>query len=117
MQGEAAIGLAMTAQTVTEINKGAPLQILFFPEGSPFSLYSYAIVAGKETRPEVKAVFDYFYTNLVEEDKAAFFPEKIFKDKDFTITNYPTNIRYADMSNNTAEIKAELTARWETEIG
>lgn len=117
VQGEAAIGLAMTAQTVTEINKGAPLQILFFKEGSPFSLYNYGIVAGKDARPEVKAVFDYFYTTLVAEDKAAFFPEKIYKDKDFTITNYPTNIPYADMSNNTAEVKAALTARWETEIG
>ena len=32
LQKEAAIGLGMTAQTVTEINNGAPLKILFFEE-------------------------------------------------------------------------------------
>lgn len=110
--GEAAVGLAMTAQTVTEINNNAGLELTFFEEGSPFSVYGYAMIDGKQTRQCVKDVFDFFYTTLVEEDKAAYFPEKIYKDKDFTIKNYPTDIHYADMSNNTAAEKERLLEKW-----
>lgn len=112
VQGEAAIGLAMTAQTVTEINNGANLKILFFEEGSPYSLYGMAMVKGKETRPAVKEVFDFFYNTLVREEKAKFFPEKIYKSEDYTVENYPTDIQYADMSNNTADEKERLLAKW-----
>lgn len=113
VQGEAAIGLAMTAQTVTEINNGADLEILYFEEGSPYSSYGMAMVKGKEQRESVKAVFDYLLNTLVPMEKEKFFPEKIYKDKDFTITNYPTDIQYADMSNDTAAEKERLLAKWQ----
>ena len=48
VQGEVAVGLGMTAQAVTAINDGANLKIVYFEEGSPFSLYGYGIVSGKE---------------------------------------------------------------------
>lgn len=38
IQGEAAIGLGMTAQAAVEIADGADLQIIFFGEGSPYSM-------------------------------------------------------------------------------
>ncbi|WP_138295356.1 MULTISPECIES: extracellular solute-binding protein [unclassified Clostridium] len=113
VQGEAAIGLAMTAQTVTEINNGADLEILFFEEGSPYSLYGTSMIKGKEQRACVKEVFDYLVNTLLPQDKEKFFPEKIYKDRDFSITNYPTDIQYADMSNNTAQEKERLLAKWE----
>lgn len=113
VQGEAAIGLAMTAQTVTEINNGADLEILFFEEGSPYSLYGTSMIKGKEQRACVKEVFDYLVNTLVPRDKEKFFPEKIYKDRDFSIANYPTDIQYADMSNNTSEEKERLLAKWE----
>ena len=58
-------------------------------------------------------VFDYFYTTLVMEDDKNFVPEKIFKNVDFEVENYPINIPYADMSGNTTEEKLRLLDNWE----
>ena len=110
---EAAIGLGMTAQAVTAINEGANLKILFFEEGSPYSLYGYAIPEGKQNRPAVKAVFDFFYNTLVREDKELYYPEQVFVDQVNNIENYPTNIKYGNMENNTTEEKARLLEKWE----
>jgi len=109
---EAAIGFAMTAQTVSAINDGFPLRIHFFAEGSPFSLYGVAMIKGKETRREVKEVFEYIVNVWTEKDKLLFCPERIFNDREFTLPNYPVSIRYADMSNNTSEEKERLLERW-----
>ena len=113
VQGEAAIGLAMTAQTVTEINKGVDLEILFFEEGSPYSLYGIGMIKGKESRPEVREVFDFFVNSLVPEDKALFFPEKIYKDRDFVLDNYPVDIPYADMSGDSPQERVQLLDKWD----
>ncbi|NLA95819.1 MAG: extracellular solute-binding protein [Clostridiaceae bacterium] len=113
VQGEAAIGLAMTAQTVTEINKGAGLEIYFFEEGSPYSLYGMAMIKGKEERLAVREVFEFFLDTLVVEDKERFFPEKIFKDRDFVLENYPSEIPYADMSGDSSAEKARLLEKWD----
>ena len=109
---EAAIGLGMTAQTVTAINEGANLEIIFFEEGSPFSLYGQAIIKGKESRQCVKEVFDFLVKTYTEETNKKFFPEQIFKDKVFEVENYPSNIKYADMSNDTMEEKTRLLDQW-----
>ena len=112
LQREAAIGLGMTGQAVKAINEGAPLEIIYFEEGSPFTGYGYAMIEGKQNRRCVKEVFDFFYTTLVDEDKALFFPEPIYKEKVFRIENYPSDIRYADMSGNTQEEKMRLLDEW-----
>ncbi|MBQ2735607.1 MAG: extracellular solute-binding protein [Clostridia bacterium] len=109
---EVAIGFGMTAQAVQQIAEGENLQIVFFEEGSPYSLYGHAILAGKETDPAVVEVFEFLSTTLTEEMCERFYPEKIYKDKDFVIEHYPPNIVYADMSNNTPERKAELLEKW-----
>jgi len=109
---EVAVGFAMTAQAVSEINNGFPLRITFFEEGSPFSLYGIGMIRGKETRREVKEVFDYIVNRWTEMDKVLFCPEKIFSDREFTLPNYPMNITYADMSNNTPEEKVRLLEMW-----
>lgn len=113
IQGEAAVGLGMTAQAVTAINEGANLKILFFEEGSPSSLYGYGMIEGKQNRQCVRDVFDFFYNTLIDEDKQLFYPEQIYKDKTFTVENYPSDIKYADMSNNTTEEKQRLLEKWE----
>ncbi len=113
VQGEAAIGLGQTGQAVTEINKGANLKILYFEEGSPYSLYCFGIPEGKQNRKAVKDVFDFFYTELVTEDLELFFPEPIYKEYTPEIDNYPKDIHYADMSNNTAAEKTRLLENWE----
>ena len=112
VQGEAAIGLGMTSQAVLQINDGAPLKIVYFEEGSPYSLYGQAIIAGKETRECVKNVFDFMINVFNEENNEKFFPEQIFKDKVFEAKNYPTNIVYSDMSGDTNEEKNRLLEQW-----
>ncbi|MDY0290265.1 MAG: extracellular solute-binding protein [Sphaerochaeta sp.] len=112
VHGEAAIGLAMTAQTVQEINNGVGLKVVFFEEGSPYSLYGMGIIEGKETKKSVSEVFDYMVKDLIPRERALFYPEKIYKDKDFVIKNYPKNIPYADMSNNTGAEKTRLLDKW-----
>lgn len=113
IQGEAAIGLGMTGNAVNAINEGAELKILFFKEGSPFTLYGYGMIDGKQDRACVKEVMDFFYSTLVEEDKKLFFPEQIYKDKTFVIDNYPSDIKYGDMKNNTLEERLRLLDKWE----
>lgn len=113
VQGEAAIGLGMTGQAVLAQGQGANLKILYFEEGSPCSLYGYAMIEGKQHRACVREVFDFFYTTLVDEDKQLFYPEQIYVDKQFTIPGYPTDIPYADMSGDTTEEKLRLLNDWE----
>ena len=64
IQGEVAVGLGMTSQAVTEINDGVELEILFFDEGSPFSMYGNAVLAKSAERECVMEVFNYLATDL-----------------------------------------------------
>lgn len=112
IQEEVAIGLGMTAPAVTQVNDGASLEILYFEEGSPYSLYGQAIINGKETNPVVKEVFTFMVEEFNYEQVEKFFPEKIYIDKDYEVKNYPTNITYSDMSNNSSEEKSRLLELW-----
>ena len=112
IQGEAAIGLGITGTAVNAINSGAQLEIVFFEEGSPYALYGLSMVAGKEARPAVRAVFDFLYSEYGYENCSNFYPEPIFRDMTFTVENYPATITYCDMSGDTARRKEELLARW-----
>lgn len=112
VQGEVAIGLGMTSQAVTQINEGSPLKIVFFEEGSPFSLYGQAMIKGKENRTAVKEVFDFLIETYNYENNEKFYPEKIFKDKIYAVQNYPQNIVYGNMSNNTTEERERLLNKW-----
>ena len=112
LQGEVAIGLGMTGQAVMQINEGSPLKVVYFEEGSPFSLYGQTIVKGKETRESVKRVFDFIIETYNYENNEKFFSEKIYKDIDYVIENYPQNISYSDMSGNTVQEKERLLAKW-----
>lgn len=113
IQKEVAVGLGMTSQAVTQINQGAPLKILYFAEGSPYSLYGQAIISGKEERQCVREVFDFLINEYNYENNARFFPEKIYLDRDYIVENYPRNIVYSDMSGNTMEEKAKLLNLWQ----
>lgn len=112
IQGEVAIGLSITGTAVTAINDGAELEILFFEEGSPYALYGQGIIEGKQNRPAVKEVYDFLYSTYGYENCEKFFPEPIYKDKTFTIENYPANITYCDMGDDTAVMKEHLLGMW-----
>ena len=111
--GEVAIGFAMTSQAVVEIRNGVNIKIAYFEEGSPYTFYGMGVVEGRQDRKAVREVFDYFVEVLVPMDKELFLPEKIYKDRDFVIENYPTNVKYADMTGNTADAKELLLEKWE----
>jgi len=111
-EGKAAVGLGTTATAVAKINEGSPLKITFFEEGAPYSVYGQAIVKGKETRQAVKDVFDFLVNTFNYENCELYMPETLYKDRTFFLENYPQNIKYADMSNNTVEEKARLLSEW-----
>ena len=109
---EVAVGFGMISHAVQQINEGENLKILIFEEGAPYSLYGQAVIAGNETNPAVMEVFNFLANDLTAEMCERFYPEKLYKDKDFTIKNFPTDITYSDMSNNTPERKTQLLGKW-----
>lgn len=112
ISGEVVIGLGMTSQAVTQQKEGQPLEIIYFEEGSPYSLYGQGIIKGKEERACVKEVFDFLVNTYTKENNDKFFPEQIFKSGAGAVEGYPANIQYSDMSNNTFEEKERLLAKW-----
>lgn len=112
IQGEVAVGLGMISQAVTEINDGMDLQILFFEEGAPYSLYGNAVLANSADRECVMEVFNYLATDLCRGNNERFFPDQIFKDFVPKIEGYPANVKFGDMSNDTLEEKERLQSKW-----
>ena len=112
VQGEAAVGLGMIFQSVQEINKGVPIEILDLPGGTPYSISGLAAIDGRLENPKVKDVFDFLADTLVYEDKE-FSPEQIFKDQQINVENYPQNLDYANMKGlNDAKLKERLMETW-----
>ncbi len=111
VQEEAAIALGMTAQAVTMINEGVNLDILVFEEGAPYSAYEVALVLGKEQSEAVRNILDFLISDLIPACDELYFPEKVYKNKEYAVKNYPQNIVYGDMSNNTSEEKTRLLAK------
>lgn len=113
VQGEAAIGLGMTFQAVSEINNGVPLEVVFFEEGAPWAVYGMGIVEGKGDRRAVRDVFSWLAVEGVKIDNASFVPDQVLVDFRATIENYPNDIEYADMTGITdAEEKQRLLKEW-----
>ncbi len=113
VQGEVAIGLGMTFQAVNQINDGVNLEIHYFDEGAPYALEGAAMVLDHQNKPGVKEVFDYIFDTLIYEDKQLFLPEPIFKDQHTEIDNFPNDIPYGDMSNNSESERLHLLRKWE----
>lgn len=111
-QGEIGIGLGMTSQAVTEINGGVPLDIMFFDEGSPFSMYGNAVLKKSAARQEVMDVFNYLATALCKGNNERYFPDQVYKDFTPTVEGFPTNVKYGDMKNDTLSEKERLLAKW-----
>lgn len=112
-QGEVAIGLALTFQAVSAINEGQPFEIIYPPEGSPYSLTGSAIISGHQEKEGVKEVFDFIINDFLVYDKQHFSPEIIYEGQTILLENYPENIRYADMSGiQDDKEKERLLAIW-----
>lgn len=112
-QKEVAIGLGLTFQAVNEINKGMPFQILYPPQGSPYSITGTAMIHKKNKRKEVEDVFRFIVNDFLVYDKEHFSPEKILKNQKIQIENYPQEIPYADMTGiSDIQEKKRLVEQW-----
>lgn len=112
VQGEVAIGLGMTSQAVVEINQGSPLAILYFEEGSPYSMYGNAVLKKSADRADVMEVFEYLATEMCMDNHQKYFPDQIFKDYVADIEGFPKDIHYGDMKNDTLDEKNRLVDKW-----
>ena len=112
IQGEVAIAIGMTSQGVTERNNGVDLEILFFEEGSPFSMYGNGIVKKDNIPDNVYEVFKYLSVELCKQNNELYFPDQIFKNFTPTVKGFPTNIKYGDMSNDTRSEKERILKKW-----
>ena len=112
VQEEAAVGLCMTVNAVRQINQGDPLKILFFNEGAPSSMYGQAIPKKNENDSEIKEIFNYMIGDLLEYMFKNYGHENCIKGLDAGLENYPDNIVYGDMSNDTIDEKERLLEKW-----
>ncbi len=114
VQGEAGIGLGITYQAVNEINNGATdLEVIHFKEGAPYNTYSAAVIDGKEKDEDVMKVFNYIINEVSREDKKLYIPEKVFKEQESSMKNFPENITYGNMTGiDSVEIKERLLDKW-----
>lgn len=112
VMNEVAIAIGMTSHAALKITEGNPLDIVFFEEGSPYLACGAGIIRGKENKQAVQDVFRYFYEAITPAICENLYPEQIYKDKTFTMENYPEDIPYADMSNDTVEEKERLLELW-----
>lgn len=112
-QGEAAIGLALTFQAVSEMGDGQPFGIIYPPEGSPYSLTGTAIIEGHQYKDGVQEVYDYIIHDFLVYDKENFSPEIIYQGQTISLEEYPQDITYADMTGiQDDKEKERLLALW-----
>lgn len=97
VQGEVAVGLGLTFQAMEQINTGSPFEIIYPPEGSPYSLTGTGMVKGREENEKINEVFNFIINDFFLYDKENFSPEQVLKTQSNKIENYPTNIHYANM--------------------
>ena len=112
-QGEIAIAMGMTAQGVLAINEGYDFSIVELNSGSPYNTTAFGIIKGKETKKNVKEVFEWLLNDFNRYDKENYYPDIILKDQKSNIENYPTNLKDGKMDGITdMKTKEHLTEVW-----
>lgn len=113
VQGEALIGFGLMFQAVSEINAGASLEIARFDEGNPWTMNGIAAIQGHESKRSVQDTMRWFYEKGILLDKQKWVPDRVFKEQETPIPNYPNDIEYADMTGVfDASEKERLLDRW-----
>ncbi len=111
---EVAVGLGMTSQAVVKINDGnTELKIVFFEEGSPYSMYGSGVLKKSAGRKAVMDVFNYLATDLCKGNNEKYFPDQVFKNFTPTVEGFPTGIKYGNMNNDTQAEKDRLLSKWD----
>lgn len=96
--GEIAIGLGMHFQAREAANKNPDIKIKWFEEGSPYSLYTMAMINGRQEKAGVKEVYDYFYSHVNYLDNSKIVPETIYKNPlPPEVPNWVTPDKYTPM--------------------
>ena len=119
-----AVGLGMHFQAVEYANKNSDIGITYFAEGSPYTLYTMGMINGKQNKPAVKEVYDYFFNYVNYLDNCQIVPETIYKPefaKAITVENWKSpsdyGVDYTPMQNLLdPAYKEELLAAWETKL-
>ena len=117
---EIAVGLGMHFQAVEYANKNSDIGITYFAEGSPYTLYTMGMINGKQEKPEVKEVYDYFFNYVNYLDNSQIVPETIYKSeyaKTVTVENWKSpsdyGVDYTQMQNLLdPDYKQELLDAW-----
>ena len=113
IQGEIAIGLGLTFQSVNELNNGNDFIILEPEYGSPFSLTTTSMIDGREKNKDIVRVFEFIANDYMIYDKTYGSPEKVLVDQVNMVENYPQDIKYADMTGiEDLDEKERLLAKW-----
>ena len=55
---------------------------------------------------------DYIYSEYNEIACRKYYPENLLKNKTFDVDNFPSDIVYSDMSNNTLTRKENILSEW-----
>ncbi len=109
---EVAVGIGMISQAAEEITAGhSELEIVVAQEGACFGSYASFVVNGKQSDAALD-IMDYLYNEFTDECCGKYYPELIFKDREYSVENFPKNLAYCDMSNNTMARKEDLLAKW-----
>ena len=109
--GEVGIALCMTYQAALQMDEGVNLQILDFEGGHPWTSDGTAIIKGHQT-DAVKEVLNYLYSEDVLFLDAELMPEHGLANYQSTIENWPENMVYAEMGEDTLAEKERLLALW-----
>lgn len=113
-QGEIAIALGMTAQGAQGITDGYDFKIVELETGSPYNTTSCGIIKGRESKNGVKEVFQWLISDYGKFDKENYMPDKILKDQESKMPNYPTNLTDSKMDGiDSTLIKDKLMNRWD----
>lgn len=113
-QGEIAIAMGMTSQGVEAINEGYNFQIVSLKTGVPYNTTSFGIIKGRENKENVREVFEWLMNDFGKYDKEYFSPDKILKNQEVKVKNYPTNLKDAKMDGiDSVSVKQDLMSKWE----
>ena len=113
-QGEIAIAMGMTSQGVEAINEGYNFKIISLKTGAPYNTTSFGIIKGRENKENVREVFEWLMNDFGKYDKEYFLPDKILKNQEVKVKNYPTNLKDAKMDGiDSVSVKQVLISKWE----